>query len=95
MEHHLDGVLDPIFVACFCAMGAVGLGLTQFLIPNLAIGIFILMAIYIFVWVVIQYLGKCRVGCRVVHGYGLEHPCNPRPPLPRLDMGRLESKPAK
>ena len=76
-------------------MGAVGLGLTQFPIPNLAIGIFILMAIYVVVWVVIQYLGKCHVGCRVVHGYGLEHPCNPRLPLPKLDMRRSESKPAK
>ena len=64
------------YVACFCAMGAVGSGLMQFPIPNLAIGIFILMAMYVIVWMVLQYMGKCHDGYRAVHGYGLEHPYN-------------------
>ena len=57
-------------------MGAVGSGLMQFPIPNLAIGIFILMVIYVVVWMVLQYMGKCHDGYRAVHGYGLEHPYN-------------------
>ena len=55
-------------------MNAVGSRLTQFLFPNLAIGIFILMASYVVVWMVLPYLGKCHDGCRAVHGYGLGYP---------------------
>ncbi|MEK9723644.1 MAG: cytochrome b561 domain-containing protein [Rhodospirillaceae bacterium] len=64
------------YAAGFMAFGAVGSGLMQFPLPNLAITVFALIAVFVVAWMVLQYKGKQHDGYRAVHGYGLEHPYN-------------------